>query len=283
MVGPAKTLKPSASGRQMHYVLAGVALIAVLLLLSVVVPMAVQAGSVLNLNFIFGPPSELGGGGVAPEIVNTVVMVAATELITFPLAVMAAVYRVEFAQPSWWTGMMDRFSETMLSVPSMVIGLVVVDILIGRWHWPVSVMTGTVALALMNWPFTLVMVTQALRDIPQSYREGSWALGGTRWQTAWRMVLPQSLSVMIELAGLATARLMGETAVLLYTAGMNVGPHFRITGPGETLAVHLWAVRTEGVMPQATAESAATGVVLLGLVVFVLWGSRLAAQWLARN
>jgi phosphate transport system permease protein len=282
MADRVKLLKPSAKGRGTHCVLAAMALLAALLLLSVVIPLVVQALPVLRLNFIFGRPSELGGGGVAPEIVNTLVMVAASQIISFPLAVMAAIYRVEFAVPSWWTSVMDQFSETMLSVPSMVIGLVVVDMLIGRWHWPVSVMTGIVALALMNWPFTLVMVTQSLQDIPKIYREGSWALGGSRWQTVWRMVLPQAMPAMIEQGGLATARLMGETAVLLYTAGINVGRHFRFTGPGETLAVHLWAVRTEGVMPQATAESAATGVVLLVLVALVLWGSRKVAQWLGR-
>lgn len=250
--------------------------LAVLLLLSVIIPLVAQAVPALNAAFLFGRAP----GSIAPEAVNSVTMVAISAAVSFPLALLAGLYRVEFARPSRWTQAFDQFTGTMLSVPSIVVGLVVVDVAVVRWHWPVSTLTGILALTLMNWPLTVALVVEALQSVPGLYRDGSWALGASRWQTVTRLILPLALPQMIEQGGMAVARLMGETAVLIYTAGVNVGPGWALGGPGESLAVHLWLLRTEGVTDLASSQAAATGVVLLGLVFLVLWGSRRLAEWL---
>ncbi|PSR38135.1 MAG: phosphate ABC transporter permease [Sulfobacillus thermosulfidooxidans] len=272
-----KRLHPTRHGRTAHGLLAALAIVALLLLLSVLLPLVWQALPALTAPFLWGE----GQGAIGPEVLNTLSLVGGSELLSFPLALLVALYRVEWVKSQGpLLRVFDQFATTMLSVPSIVIGLVVVDVAIARWHWPISTMTGIVALALMNWPLSVAYVVEALQQIPGRYREGSWALGASRWQTVRYLILPLAWPQMVEQAGLATARLMGETAVLIYTAGVNAAVHWSLWGPGESLAVHLWLLRTEGVGQNAQAQAAATGVVLLAFVVLVLWGSKRMAQWL---
>ncbi len=275
-----KMLKPTAQGRVGHFMLAGIALLTLTLLLSVIIPLIVQGAPWLNLAFVFRRPQELGSGGVGPEIVNTVVMVGITQFISLPLALLNAIYRVEYDHGSQFARWFDPGLQILLSLPTMIIGLIVVDVAIAHWHWPVSVGSGIVALSIINWPFSIALMVQVLRQIPDSWREASWALGASRWQTIIRLILPVAGADIIEQTGVAVARLMGETAALIYTAGLNVGKKFSLTAPGETLAVHLWYVRTEGLTAHADQEAAATGLVLLILVLMVLWGSQKMAQWM---
>ncbi|PSR28518.1 MAG: phosphate ABC transporter permease [Sulfobacillus thermosulfidooxidans] len=276
---PPKVLKPTRQGRTWHTLLTIMGAMAIGFLLLVIIPLIVQGAPRLTPKFLFLRPQELGGGGIAPEVINTLAMVGISQGISLPLALLIAIYRVEYDHYSPLIRWFDQGLQILLSLPTIVIGLIVVDVAIVHWHWPVSVQSGIVALTLINWPFAISVLITVLRRIPGSWREGSWALGASRWQTIWYLILPVALADMIEQVGLAVARLMGETAALIYTAGLNVGNHFALSAPGETLAVHLWYVRTEGLMPDAGQEAAATGVVLLVVVFVVLWASQKLAQW----
>jgi phosphate transport system permease protein len=278
-----KTLKPVSQGRFAHYVLASVGAGALLALLSVIIPLAVQGFHGLSMEFLFKSPRELGGGGIGPEIVNTLIMVGLSQCISLPLAVIIALYRVEYHQVCPLAGWFDRALHVVLSLPTMVIGLIVVDFAIVRWHWPISVESGILALSLINWPYAVSLAIEVFQRIPNGWREASWALGSSRWQTITHLILPMSWADIIEIAGVATARLMGETAALIYTAGLNVSNRFAFSAPGETVAVHLWYIRTEGLMPDADHVAAATGLILLLLVVAVLWVSQKFAGWVKNS
>ncbi len=274
-----KTLKPVSQGRLAHHVLAVIGMGAILALLSVVIPLAIEGLPRLSMEFLFKSPQELGRGGIGPEIFNTLVMVGLSQGISLPLAIMVAIYRVEYAHAPHLAQWFDRALHVVLSLPTVVIGLIVVDYAVIRWHWPVSVETGILAFSLINWPYALSLAIEAFQHIPDEWREASRALGASRWQTITRLILPVIWPDIIELTGLATARLMGETAALIYTAGINVSGRFAFSAPGETVAVHLWYIRTEGLMPNADQEAAATGLVLLLLVIAVLWVSQKFAEW----
>ncbi|MDA8193610.1 MAG: ABC transporter permease subunit [Thermaerobacter sp.] len=238
----------------------------------------------LSWRFLLGLPRELeAGGGVAPEILNTFSMVMMAMAVIAPLGLAVAVQRVEYGRDVWWTRELDRWSRVFLSVPGIVVGLVAYRVLVAELGWPVSILTGTVALAVLNWPFVAVSAGDALAGVPESLREGSLALGTTRWQTWLFAVLPEALPSLVNGLGLAAARMIGESAALIFTAGVNVSPHWGLAAPGETLAVHLWYIRTEGLMPDATGQAAATGIVLLGLVIALLWASQRLALWLERR
>lgn len=248
---------------------------------SVTLDLVIRGIGMLSWSFLLSWPREVrAGGGIFPELVNTATMVGTALLVSVPLGLASAVLRVEYGKDTWFFREFDRFTQTFLSMPSVVIGLVVFQVFINSWGWPMSWATGTVALILLNWPFVVTHMREVLWLAPDSLREGSLALGATRLQTLVRVILPTSLPAMVDNLGLAMARLTGESAALVFTAGVNVSHHFSVLGPSETLAIHLWYLRTEGIMPDAAAQAAGTGLVLLGVVFLILLISRRVASWL---
>ncbi len=210
---------------------------------------------------------------IGPELLNTLVMVGMTLIVTIPLGLMTAIYQEEYHYnpAKKRVATLSRVRATLLSAPTIVVALVVYRIAVGWWHWPVSVLTGVLTLSVINWPFLATLSAQALRGVPDSYRQASLALGASRLQTTRGVVLPAALGFLVEGWGLAFARLAGESAALIVTAGVNVSRHWSLFGPGETLAVHIWYIRTEGVSLNRGAEAAATGVVLMALIAVVVW------------
>ncbi|NMP22140.1 ABC transporter permease subunit [Sulfobacillus sp. DSM 109850] len=223
------------------------------------------------------PDAAAGGDGILPELINTTVMVGLALVITAPLGLMVAVYQTEYRQRR--RPPLERVRGTWLAAPTIVIGLVVYRVAVGWFHWPISLLTGTLALAVINWPFMVSISESALGGVPASYRQASLALGASRFETVVRVVIPAAAAPLIEGLGMAAARMAGESAALIVTAGINVSRHWGLLAPGETLAVHIWYLRTEGLAAGRDAASAATGVVLLTLVTVVLWISRRIARW----
>ena len=205
-------------------------------------------------------------------------MVALAECFSVPLGLATAVWLSEFAPPSPILHRLERILIGFQSIPAIVVGLVAYQLLIGRMGWPLSVGTGTVALAALNVPQVVVFSRLAMGAVPESLREGSYALGATSLQTVWRMVLPASLASLVDQLGLSVARLVGETALLIFTAGINVGPRWGWFQPGETLAIHLWYVRTEGLMPDRASVSAQTGILLVALTTLAIVVGKVGAE-----
>lgn len=213
-------------------------------------------------------------------LLNTLYMVGVAECITIPLAMAAAIARVEYhhVAPRAWL-VFDRLTRTFLSIPSIVLGLLVFQFVIGQLGWPISRASGIIALVLFNWPFLIIVFQAALGIPPENLREASFALGATAVQTLGRVVLPMAWSDLIMGLGMSIARLMGESAALIFTAGLNASRQASLFAPGETLAVHLWYIRTEVATVHVDGQAAATGVVLLGAVLVVLgltmwWGEK---------
>lgn len=222
---------------------------------------------------VSAPDNTAGAGGIGPELFNTVLMVGITLVVTIPLGLMTAIFQQEYRGSRRRKRSIEviRLRATLLSVPTIVVALIVYRIAVGWWHWPVSVLTGCLALVVINWPFLAAVSAGALASVPDSYREASLALGASRFETTMRVVLPASLGMLIDGWGLSFARLAGETAALIVTAGVNVSRHWSLLGPGETLAVHMWYIRTEGVSANRDGQAAATGVVLMVLITVVVW------------
>ena len=231
-------------------------------------------------HFLWSPPSEMGRGGIGPELLNTLIMVGVASVISLPIGLAAAVFRVEYGGSPGFLKIFDRVRFTWMSLPTIVIGLLVYQWVVVGLGWPLSIRSGIVALVVMNWPFVVNIGVDALAGVPDASREGSLALGATRSQTLHRIVFPSALPALVAGLGMSTARLLGESAALIFTAGLNVAVHWSWSMPGETLAVHLWYLRTESLAPLANAEAAATGVVLLVLVALVLYLTQKIAHWL---
>ncbi len=225
-----------------------------------------------------------GPGGIGPEILNTAVLCAIALVVTVPLGLMVAVYQGEYLRRrSRRVRELDHLRATLMSAPTIVVALVIYRVAVGWWHWPVSLMTGALALAVINWPFMVAVSRSALASVPDSYREASLALGASRFETVIKVVIPAALGNLIEGIGMSLARLAGESAALIVTAGVNVSQHWSLWGPGETLAVHIWYIRTEGLVSGRDAEAAATGLTLMIGISVVLWLASRAARLFGRS
>jgi phosphate transport system permease protein len=217
------------------------------------------------------PKTMEAGGGVGPELFNTFYVTGLSLLFSLPIGIGAGVYMAEFAKPGRFTNLIRLSTEALASVPSIVLGLFGMILFVNSLGWGFTILGGSLALALLNLP-TLVRVTEeTIRSIPQMYREGSLALGATRWQTVFRAVLPNALPGILTGVTLVAGRAIGETAILIYTAGVTAARHFpewSLKASGETLAVRIWYIKSEGLVPDADKIAAGTSALLL-LVVLV--------------
>ncbi len=234
---------------------------------------------VLSWSFIFGKPSEIqAGGGVGPQLFNSFYILILSLLFSIPVAVGAGVYLAEYAGNNRLTDIIRLSTESLATVPSIVLGLFGMIIFVNMLGMGFSIIGGALTLMLLNLPVLVRVTEDAVKTVPAHYREASLALGATKWQTIWRVVLPSALPGIITGITLTAGRALGETAILIFTAGTTVSRHmpdFDVTAAGETLAVHLWYVMAVGLVPDRIEIANGIGallvltILLLNLIVTI--------------
>lgn len=202
-----------------------------------------------------------------PALVNTVVMTLLSLLIAAPLGIFAAVYLVEYAKKGNKVVTVVRVTaETLSGIPSIVYGLFGFLLFAVAFKWSYSVLGGALTLAIMILPLIMRTTEEALKAVPDSFREGSFGLGAGRLRTVFKIVLPSAVPGILSGIILAIGRIVGETAALMYTAGTVAGVPKNLMGSGRTLAVHMYVLTSEGLY---TNQAYATAVVLLMIVVVI--------------
>ena len=202
-----------------------------------------------------------------PSIINTILMTGLTLLIAAPLGIFAAVYLVEYAKKgNKIVGIVRVTAETLTGIPSIVYGLFGMLFFVNTCKWGFSILAGAFTLAIMVLPLIMRSTEEALKSVPDSYREGSFGLGAGKLRTVFQIVLPSAIPGILAGVILAIGRIVGETAALIYTAGTVAKVPENVLSSGRTLAVHMYNLSSEGLyMNQAYA----TAVVLLVLVVVI--------------
>jgi phosphate transport system permease protein len=228
---------------------------------------------VLSWNFIFGRSSDIQvGGGVGAQLFNSFYILILSLLVSIPLAIGAGIYLAEYADNSRLTDMIRLSTESLATVPSIVLGLFGMIIFVNMLGMGFSIIGGALTLTLLNLPVLVRVTEESIRTVPVHYREASLALGATKWQTIWRVVLPNALPGIITGITLTAGRALGETAILIFTAGTTVGrqmANFDVTAAGETLAVHLWYVMAVGLVPDRIDIANGSGALLV-ITVLIL-------------
>jgi len=231
------------------------------------------------------------GNGVGIQLFNTIYLVFLSLVITVPVGICAGIYLAEYAGKGAFIAVMRTCIETLSSLPSIIVGLFGFLVLIQLTHSRWNLLAGAVSLAIINIPLIARTTEDALRSIDRSYYDGSIALGATRWQTMMRVLMRVSIPRIITGIILAAGRGFGEAAVLIYTSGMNSDINFsnwnpasitsplNIFRPADTLAVHIWALKTEGIMVNATQAADLSAAVL----VILVFAFSLSARWLGRR
>jgi len=222
----------------------------------------------ISWDFLTQSPTNLGrGGGIFPAIVGTLYLVAGAILIALPLGVGAAVYLVEYTREGRITKVIRTGVDLLNGTPSIVFGLFGFAFLVIFLNVGVSLIAGMITLALMVLPTVIRTTEEALKNIPQSLREGSLALGATKWQTIKNVVLPPAVPGIVTGAILSIGRAAGETAPIMFTA-VVFSTRFLPTSlfqPVMALPYHLFILSTN--VPGSSANKYGTALVLLMLVV----------------
>ena len=212
-----------------------------------------------------------------PALVNTLIVTALSLVIAIPFGVFAAIYLVEYAKKgSRLVNLIRITAETLSGIPSIIYGLFGLLFFSTALHWGLSLLSGCLTLVIMILPLIIRTSEEALLSVPDSYREASFGLGAGKLRTIFRIVLPSAVPGILSGVVLATGRIVGETAALLYTAG-TVAKIPDLMGSGRTLAVHMYVLSSEGLHMD---ESYATAVVLLALVLVLNGLSGLLAKGL---
>lgn len=202
-----------------------------------------------------------------PSIINTLIMIGVALLISVPVGVFSAVYLTEYAKKGNKLVLVIRMmAETLTGIPSIVYGLFGLLFFVTTCHMSYSLIAGILTVAIMVLPTVLRTTEEALLAVPVSYREGSFGLGAGKLRTVFRIVLPSAIPGILSGVILATGRIAGETAALIYTAGTVAELPNSLLSSGRTLAVHMYVLSQEGLH---TEQAFATAVVLLVMVLVI--------------
>ena len=217
---------------------------------------------------------------VIPALINTVVMTLLSLLIAVPFGIFSAIFLVEYAgKGNKFIEVIRLTTETLSGIPSIVYGLFGMLFFVNTLKWGFSVLAGAFTLSIMILPLIMRQTEEALKAVPNSYREGSFGLGAGKLRTVFRIVLPSAVPGILAGVTLAIGRIVGETAALIYTAGTVAQVPKNVLGSGRTLAIHMYMLSSEGLyMNQAYA----TAVILLVLVVAINTLSGVVAKKLTK-
>lgn len=217
---------------------------------------------------------------VIPALINTVVMTLLSLLIAVPFGIFSAIFLVEYAgKGNKFIEVIRLTTETLSGIPSIVYGLFGMLFFVNTLKWGFSVLAGAFTLSIMILPLIMRQTEEALKAVPDSYREGSFGLGAGKLRTVFRIVLPSAVPGILAGVILAIGRIVGETAALIYTAGTVAQVPKNVLGSGRTLAIHMYMLSSEGLyMDQAYA----TAVILLVLVVAINTLSGVVAKKLTK-
>ena len=200
-----------------------------------------------------------------PALVNTVAMTLLSLIIAVPLGIFSAIFLVEYAKRgNRFIGVIRLTTETLSGIPSIVYGLFGMLFFVTTLKWGLSLLAGAFTMAIMILPLVMRTTEEALKSVPDSYREGSFGLGAGKLRTIFRIVLPSAVPGILAGVILAIGRIVGETAALMYTSGTVAQIPKNVMGSGRTLALHMYVLANEGLH---TDKAYATAVILLILVI----------------
>lgn len=241
--------------------------------------------SVMTWDFLTGAPKDSeAGGGIGPNLFNSFYILALTLIMTVPIAVSAGIYLQEYATDGWFTQIVQFSAESLASIPSIVAGLFGLIVFVQLTGWKFTALGGALTLTMLNMPALMRVTQEALSTVPSSIREGSMGLGATKWQTITKVIVPSAIGALTTGIVLIAGRIFGETAALIYTAGVTPGHAWDFnpfTSKG-TLAVQLWYTRSESLIPDVQRVGNGSALVLLIAVLIFNIAARILGRQLTK-
>ncbi len=230
-----------------------------------------KGGGVISLEFLTQPPRRgMTEGGIFPAIMGTFLVTMVTAALAIPLGMFAAIYLNEYAKQTRLTRIIRLSIRNLSGVPSIVFGLFGVILFVNVLRFGTSILSAGLTLGLLTLPWTITASEEALKTIPNSYREGALALGASKWQTIRTNVLPYAIPGMLTGAVLGLARAAGETAPIMFTGAAFYLPYLPKSLSDQFMALpyHLYILATQHhAIQQVRPLAYGTALVLLVLVL----------------
>jgi len=247
--------------------LRAIAAVVILTLVGIVGYVIVKGLAVIDRQFLLGQPRSMGReGGVFPFIVSSIYITVISLAVSIPLGLGSAIYLTEYRAEGWATRVIRFGIDCLAGIPSIVLGLFGFSFFVKFLNLSWSLLSGGLTVSLMILPFIIRSSEEAIRAVPQSYREVAFAAGGTKWQSVTRVVLPCALPGVMTGIILAIGKCVGETASVIFTAGTSLRTPQSIFDSGRTLAIHFYLlVRETGASDMAYGSAATLLIAILGV------------------
>jgi phosphate transport system permease protein len=244
-----KALVSSRTQERIGYgLMALISLITVLPIVALIIYIFIQGLPAISLNFIIDFPSDgMRGGGIFPAILGTFYLTLGTALFAVPPGIAAAIYLAEYAPDNQLTHLIRIAMINLAGIPSVVYGLFGLGLFVIFLRFGTSILAASLTLSIMTLPVIISTTEEALRSVPSSFRAVSISMGATRWQTIWRIILPQGLPGIVTGVILGLERAAGETAPILFTGAAFFLPRLPSSPLDATMALpyHLFVISTQ--------------------------------------
>lgn len=220
----------------------------------------------ISFDFIFGDYSPSGGGGILPMIVTTIYTIVISLLIATPIGILAAVYLQEYAKQGRLVNTIRFATESLTGIPSIIYGLFGAVFFVTTLKLGMSIIAASLTLTIIVLPVIIRTTEESLKTVPRTYREGSLALGTTKLQTLYKVILPSAMPGILSGLILSMGRIIGESAAIFLTAGTVAAMPASIFSSARTLTVHSFLVTQEA---GDIELAAAVGIVLIVLILIL--------------
>jgi len=256
------------------FVILGSATLLTLAVLAFIIVFVLEKGlPVLNLRFLFTNPQDMGrAGGIFPTLVSTALLPLLAVAIATPLGVGTAVFLTEYTRESRVTSIIRFGTDCLAGIPSIIFGLFGFIFFVTTLRMGWSILSGGLTLAFMILPTIIRTSEEAVKAVPKSFREVSFSLGATRWQTVRKVVLPNALPGIVTGVMLGVGRSIGETAAVIFTAGSSLRLPTSLLDSSRTMAVHFYILAREGISTEnAYGTAAALVIAVLSVNLLAYW------------
>ncbi len=252
----------------------GLATLATLSILIFIIGFILEKGlPVVGLRFLFTMPQDMGrAGGILPTVVASILLPLIAVCIAVPFGVGTAVYLTEYTRESPLTRVIRFGADCLAGIPSIIFGLFGFIFFVTILHMGWSLLSGGLTLALMILPTLIRTTEEAIKAVPNAYREVSYSLGATRLRTVWRVVLPNALPGIVTGVMLSVGRSVGETAAVIFTAGSSLRLPSSIFDSARTMSVHFYILAREGISTENAYGTAAVLILSVLAINAVAYG-----------
>lgn len=259
-----------------------------LIFISIIIYLIIQGAPALFSANFYGT----GQDGIAPELFNTVYILILTEIFLFPISLAAAIFLIEYARRGPLVTIIHFAAETLAGVPSVVLGLFGFAVFAVYFGFSISRLAGALTLLCLNFPQALRLFEASLESVPRELREGSLALGATKWRTIRTVVLPSAMPGLVTGLILTAGKIIGEAAALLFTMGIfNPGNVFTLNPliASDTLTTRLYFLKGPGggstglTFNQETVLAAGIAAILIVFLLILNLGARGLGRLLERR